>query len=213
MFFRSHLVFKLACGPTDDGSSSSRGQQSSLLQLGEGPPDVQWWSSLFIGVVCYWRFFPRPVTRSRTLHNNHLHLLTRAMAGWMVTLCRPFPVSATRGWSRPALPSQRPLRGWGHPPVHDHAIRGRGRGGLSHRSLTTIQSLRPFRLLCTFQYPGQFWNSGLLRCPDHSKALAWPGKGPCLGLADRSVLFLHTCDKRARLGTGVCSGSGTLPDS
>ena len=41
----------------------------------------------------------------------------------------------------------------------------------------------------------------------------WTALRPSPDLAKRYVFFLQTCNERVCSGTGVCSGSGTLPDS
>ena len=116
-------------------------------------------------------------------------LLARALARWVVALGRPLPIPAIRGQNFPLLPCWRPLRGWRYPPIHNHAIWSRGRGCLSHKSLTPIRSLRPFWCLRAFWGPGLFrssgslWRLGLLWGP----ALAWWGPLSRSGWTQRAL--------------------------
>ena len=151
MLLRCRPILKLTCGSANGGSTSFGGQKSSLLKPSENLSHVWRWSDLLFGFFCNWCAFPWFVSSFGTRCGQHHLLFVRAPPGRMVVFCSPFPVLTTKSWSRLALPNWHHMWGWGYPMIHNHAIRGRCLWGLSHRSLTAIQSLRPFRcpgLLC-----------------------------------------------------------------
>lgn len=162
VFFRRLSFFGLTCWPADGGSTSSRDQKSSLLEMSEYFAHIRRWVTSSSDSIAVDGPSHDPSFDPECFVVGTFILLAGALPGWVITFRSYLPVPAARGLGNMAFPNRHHMRGWRPPLLHYHANMGWCLWSLSHRILSSIRSLRPLQGLCHFRNPGPLWRFGPL---------------------------------------------------